>query len=254
MPDIDYVIQFDPPQDPKSFSHRCGRTARSGKNGSALVFLGPKEDTYIEFLKIRKVPMQEWISNSVIALETDSEQLFSEIVKINKSDREIYEKSIKAFVSWIRYYNEHQANFIFNLKNVELGQVARAFGLFKLPKMPELNSLKIEFKPLNIDAHKIQYLDKQREKQRQEKLKNTPKPTFSMVHKPVAWSHQKEMKEKRLDRREKKTKRKIAIAKAKVENSNPTSMMDDWLEMQTEARKLKRKTKKALSDTSDDDL
>lgn len=33
LPDIDMVIQFDPPQDPKAFSHRCGRTARMGRVG-----------------------------------------------------------------------------------------------------------------------------------------------------------------------------------------------------------------------------
>jgi ATP-dependent RNA helicase DDX55/SPB4 len=47
IPDIDWVIQYDPPQDPKSFAHRCGRTARQGRKGNAVVFLNPKEDTYI---------------------------------------------------------------------------------------------------------------------------------------------------------------------------------------------------------------
>lgn len=47
IPDIDWVIQYDPPQDPKSFAHRCGRTARLGRQGNAVVFLNPKEDTYV---------------------------------------------------------------------------------------------------------------------------------------------------------------------------------------------------------------
>lgn len=39
LPLVDVVIQFDPPQDPKQFSHRCGRTARAGRGGKAVVFL-----------------------------------------------------------------------------------------------------------------------------------------------------------------------------------------------------------------------
>lgn len=39
LPDVDCVIQYDPPQDPKVFSHRCGRTARAGRSGKAVVLL-----------------------------------------------------------------------------------------------------------------------------------------------------------------------------------------------------------------------
>lgn len=45
LPDIDVVVQFDAPTDPKVFSHRCGRTARAGRSGRAVVLLsrGPEE-------------------------------------------------------------------------------------------------------------------------------------------------------------------------------------------------------------------
>lgn len=47
IPEVDWILQFDPPQDPSYFIHRVGRTARMGKKGSALVLLDPTEDTYI---------------------------------------------------------------------------------------------------------------------------------------------------------------------------------------------------------------
>lgn len=51
MPDVDCVLQFDPPQDPKVFAHRCGRTARAGRNGKAIVLLveGREEEYVGEF-------------------------------------------------------------------------------------------------------------------------------------------------------------------------------------------------------------
>ena len=47
IPDVDIVLQFDPPSDPKSFSHRCGRTARAGKPGRATVLLTEEEVDYV---------------------------------------------------------------------------------------------------------------------------------------------------------------------------------------------------------------
>lgn len=39
LPDLDLVIQYDPPNDPKTFSHRAGRTARMGRRGKGVVLL-----------------------------------------------------------------------------------------------------------------------------------------------------------------------------------------------------------------------
>lgn len=43
-----------PPCLPSAFVHRCGRTARIGHGGSALVFLLPMEEAYINFLAINQ--------------------------------------------------------------------------------------------------------------------------------------------------------------------------------------------------------
>ena len=83
IPDVDVVLQFDPPSDPKSFSHRCGRTARAGKSGRATVLLTEEEIDYVggsfhcccpeqhrqsflsiisvcsDFMAIRKIPLKQ---------------------------------------------------------------------------------------------------------------------------------------------------------------------------------------------------
>ena len=47
LPNVDVVIQFDPPTDTKTFSHRCGRTARAGKSGTAWVLLSGREVEFV---------------------------------------------------------------------------------------------------------------------------------------------------------------------------------------------------------------
>lgn len=59
LPDVDVVIQFDPPTDTKSFSHRCGRTARAGRSGRAWTLLVGREVGYVEFMAVRKIPLKE---------------------------------------------------------------------------------------------------------------------------------------------------------------------------------------------------
>jgi ATP-dependent RNA helicase DDX55/SPB4 len=89
MPDIDYVVQFDAPTDPTAFAHRCGRTARMGKQGSALLMLNLNEDTYIEFLTIRSLPISELSLDGCQVTEIN--ELLKEFVK---GDRDVYDKVI----------------------------------------------------------------------------------------------------------------------------------------------------------------
>jgi ATP-dependent RNA helicase DeaD len=43
IPDIEHVINFDVPQNVEEYIHRVGRTARAGKDGSAITFVGEWE-------------------------------------------------------------------------------------------------------------------------------------------------------------------------------------------------------------------
>ena len=54
IPDVNWVLQFDPPSSANAFVHRCGRTARIGNAGSAIVFLLPSEHSYVRFIEINQ--------------------------------------------------------------------------------------------------------------------------------------------------------------------------------------------------------
>ncbi|GLD94989.1 hypothetical protein PINS_up003614 [Pythium insidiosum] len=166
LPDVDWIVQYDPPQDPNFFVHRIGRTARAGRSGSALSFLSANEDAYVNFLKIRKVPCQE-LSLPVDSMEDVLPRLKSWIL----SDRDLLEKGTKAFISFVRSYKEHQCQFIFRFKDLDLASVARGFSLLKLPKINELRDIKIKFDvDPAVDTTQIKFKDKAREKERQKKL------------------------------------------------------------------------------------
>lgn len=53
MPEVDWIVQYDPPCETADYVHRAGRAARAGKSGHALLFLLPSETQYIEVLSLR---------------------------------------------------------------------------------------------------------------------------------------------------------------------------------------------------------
>ncbi|TVU21687.1 hypothetical protein EJB05_31339 [Eragrostis curvula] len=169
IPHVDQIVQYDPPQDPNVFVHRAGRTARYDQEGDAIVFLLPKEDAYVEFLKRRGVPLTER------ECPTDIEDVVPQIRTAALEDRNVMEKGLRAFVSFIRAYKEHHCSYIFQWKDLEIGRLAMEYGLLQIPSMPEVkhHSLSLEgFVPIHgIDVTQIKYKDKAREKQRKKALK-----------------------------------------------------------------------------------
>ncbi|KAJ3146683.1 ATP-dependent RNA helicase ddx55 [Geranomyces michiganensis] len=264
IPDVDYVVQYDPPQDPKAFAHRCGRTARLGREGKAVVFLTQAEDTYVEFLRIRKVPMIELPLRDAEVAGTSEELLLEAMRRQNTADRDVFERSTKAFVSWVRSYNEHQASSIFRFKDVDVGAVAMAFGLLRLPKMPELKGQRdVAFIPSEVAVDSIKYKDKARERQRVSKLeKEAAARAKGIVAKPrkpnmkdrdTSWSQHKELKERRLERREKRETKRTAIAKAKVAGTFAPKAVGMVAEKNAAAAPLEKRTRPEPEDGGDDD-
>jgi ATP-dependent RNA helicase RhlE len=60
VPSISHVINYELPNEPESYVHRIGRTARAGTAGSAIAFCDPSERSYlkaIEGLMRKSVPV-----------------------------------------------------------------------------------------------------------------------------------------------------------------------------------------------------
>ncbi|KAM3600546.1 uncharacterized protein V6R79_024979 [Siganus canaliculatus] len=242
IPDVHWVLQYDPPSSASAFVHRCGRTARIGNLGNALVFLLPMEETYVNFLAInQKCPLQEMPPVS------DVTDVLPKVKAMSLADRAMFDRSMRAFVSYVQAYAKHECSLIFRVKDLDFASLARGFALLRLPKMPELRGKTFpDLEEAAADAvDAIRYKDKNREKQRQkmlaelkEKMK-TPPPPRKNFSKNKAWSKQKEKKERR---------KKRAAKRKRSQDSDVDDNDDDMQELLNDTRLLKKLKKGQISE------
>ncbi|KAK1789016.1 hypothetical protein P4O66_014964, partial [Electrophorus voltai] len=134
IPEVDWIVQYDPPDDPKEYIHRVGRTARGiNGRGHALLILRPEELGFLRFLKQAKVPLSEFeFSWSKISdIQSQLEKLIEKNYYLHKSAQEAYK-------SYVRAYDSHSLKQIYNVQTLNLPQVALSFG-FKVPPYVDIN-------------------------------------------------------------------------------------------------------------------
>lgn len=251
IPDLHWVVQYDPPSNATAFVHRCGRTARIGKKGNALVYLLQNENAYVQFMEInQRAPMFKHDAADNSGTKVD---YLTKLKSLALSDRAMYEKGVRAFVSYVQSYAKHECSLIFRLKDIDFGRLAFGFAMLRLPKMPELKNCKfIEFEKSDIDLDTIPYKDKFREKQRKEKQIKEHKEKEPEKQKIIAaenssWSKQK-MKN------DKKKKRKGLKRKQRAEQLQKNTFDDDeLLELERESRLVKKLKKGKITNEEFDE-
>ncbi|XP_074101873.1 putative ATP-dependent RNA helicase pitchoune isoform X1 [Cotesia typhae] len=131
IPAVDWIVQYDPPDDPKEYIHRVGRTARGeGSSGRALLILRPEELGFLRYLKKARVTVNEfdfsW--NKIANIQLQLEQIIAKNYHLNSSAKE-------AFKSYLRAYDSHHLKQIFDVETLDVGQVAKSFGFTTPPKV-----------------------------------------------------------------------------------------------------------------------
>ncbi|XP_020511065.2 ATP-dependent RNA helicase DDX55 [Labrus bergylta] len=236
IPDVNWVLQYDPPSSASAFVHRCGRTARIGNQGNALVFLLPMEESYVTFLSInQKCPLQPMPPIG------DVVDVLPKVQAMSLADRAMFDRSMRAFVSCVQAYAKHECSLIFRVKDLNYATLARGFALLRLPKMPELRGKYFPgFTQTTIDTETIRYKDKNREKQRQKmlaELKDKPPLPRRTFIKNKSWSKQKSRKDRR---------RKNAAKRKHNEDSDIEDV--DMAELLNDTRLLKKLKKGKISE------
>ncbi|XP_002032147.2 probable ATP-dependent RNA helicase pitchoune [Drosophila sechellia] len=133
IPQVDWIVQYDPPDDPREYIHRVGRTARgSGTSGHALLLMRPEELGFLRYLKAAKVPLNEFEFSwqKIADIQLQLEKLIAKNYFLNQSAKE-------AFKSYVRAYDSHQLKQIFNVNTLDLQAVAKSFG-FLVPPVVDL--------------------------------------------------------------------------------------------------------------------
>lgn len=251
IPDVDLVIQLDPPTDPDMFLHRCGRTGRANKVGQAITFLSNNsmESDYVDFMSVRNITMNELSPLSNPDHENFQEKLKDYIL----NDRANHEMALKSYVGFVKYYSKHMASSIFRISLLDYIGIARMYGLLRLPKMPEAKYISNEQMPEDgwlvekMDMDKYAYADKEKEKQRldtiesekDKKIQNAKKRK-ELKAKNESWSKKVDAKEGKHERKEKIKRKREAIEKQIMEeSSSDEEAQTDWKEIVKQNKKQK---------------
>ncbi|KAF3943770.1 hypothetical protein CMV_029700 [Castanea mollissima] len=131
FPDVDWIVQYDPPDEPKDYVHRVGRTARGeGAIGNALIFLIPEELQLLRLLKAEKVHVKEYEfdQKKLANVQSHLEKLVGSNYYLNKSAKDAYR-------SYLLAYNSHSMKDIFDVHRLDLQAVAASFCFSNPPKV-----------------------------------------------------------------------------------------------------------------------
>ncbi|KAI1381081.1 ATP-dependent RNA helicase HAS1 [Hypoxylon crocopeplum] len=131
IPAVDYIVQFDPPDDPRDYIHRVGRTARGANSkGRSLLFLQPHELAFLSHLKEARVPVLEYEfpAKKVLNVSSQLEKLISQNYYLNQSAKDGYR-------SYLHAYASHSLRSVFDIHKLDLAKVAKSFGFSTPPRV-----------------------------------------------------------------------------------------------------------------------
>ncbi|KAI6032016.1 P-loop containing nucleoside triphosphate hydrolase protein [Pisolithus microcarpus] len=133
IPRVDWIIQYDPPDDPRDYIHRVGRTARAGKGGKSLLFLLESELGFLRYLQQAKVPLNEYTfpKERIANVQSQLEKLLQKNYFLHQSARD-------GFRSYLQAYASYSLKKIYDINKLDLAKVGKSFG-FAVPPRVNLN-------------------------------------------------------------------------------------------------------------------
>ncbi|KAK5321684.1 ATP-dependent RNA helicase dbp4 [Exophiala xenobiotica] len=136
FPSVDWVVQVDAPENPDTYIHRVGRTARFEREGHSVMFLDPSEEEGMLGALERKRVVLERIN---VRQKKMQDTLRTQLQNMCFKDPELKYLGQKAFVNYVRSVYIMQDKETFKLKELDLEGFANSLGL---PGAPHVKFLK----------------------------------------------------------------------------------------------------------------
>uniref|UniRef100_A0A667GY79 ATP-dependent RNA helicase n=1 Tax=Lynx canadensis TaxID=61383 RepID=A0A667GY79_LYNCA len=137
FPAVNWVLQFDCPEDANTYIHRAGRTARYKEDGEALLILLPSEEKgMVQQLLQKKVPVKE--------IRINPEKLIDVQKKLESflaQDQDLKGRAQRCFVSYIRSVYLMKDKEIFDVSKLPIPEYALSLGLAVAPRVRFLQKM-----------------------------------------------------------------------------------------------------------------
>lgn len=130
FPSVDWVVQFDCPEDPSSYIHRAGRTARFEKGGESLLVLLPSEESMVDQLTQKKIPI-----NKIQVNPAKMSSIQRKLEAMLARDLELKQMAQRAFVTYIKSIFLRKDKSVFDVQAIDLNSFARSLGLAVAPRV-----------------------------------------------------------------------------------------------------------------------
>uniref|UniRef100_A0AAY4EMV5 ATP-dependent RNA helicase n=1 Tax=Denticeps clupeoides TaxID=299321 RepID=A0AAY4EMV5_9TELE len=157
LPQVTWIVQYNPPCSVAEYVHRVGRTARIGTRGCSLLFLTPSEVAYMDVLASHSISLSEMKMETLLSVLMKDERFKGRGKWNNKVPQELRERATvlqsdfenvvhasedsvqtakKALQSFLRAYTTYpsSAKHIFHIRSLHLGHAAKSFGLRDAPQ------------------------------------------------------------------------------------------------------------------------
>ncbi|CAH2002923.1 unnamed protein product [Acanthoscelides obtectus] len=130
FPAVHWVLQVDCPEDPATYIHRVGRTARYHRGGESLLMLLESEIQMVDKLKEKKIPIQK-IEINPMKLNNPVRKMEAFLAK----DPTLKDTAQRAFVSYAKAVYLMKDKEVFDVHALDTDSFARSLGLAIPPRI-----------------------------------------------------------------------------------------------------------------------
>ncbi|XP_047199100.1 probable ATP-dependent RNA helicase DDX10 [Hippoglossus stenolepis] len=140
FPAVNWVLQFDCPENADTYIHRVGRTARYKQGGEALLLLLPSEERgMVGQLQEKRVPINK-IQVNPEKLQTVQPKLVAFLAQ----EKEQKERAQRCFVSYLRSVYLMKNKEVFDVLKLQIQEFAVSLGLAVAPRVRFLNKVQAQ--------------------------------------------------------------------------------------------------------------